>query len=392
MTDLRSALERARADFQSIADAAQAAAQRAGQALEANTDSGPDPKPKPKPDPKPVVSWGPGPNSRLPWLSGCRYQNVSQPAGFIKLGRPNRQVDIYQCFSGPEQANTWDDVAGGKTDNPQEWSGVLSLTRGQKGVKFLWDEFTELASILTIRPVPEVASNRKGANPGVWRQIRNGDHSGIYRRLGRKFAGLDERFGKRSRVIIEIGHEFTGDWYAHSIHGAAGDFPDAWARIVTAIRAGYREVAGKDCPYFFCVRPDRQANVDGRRIDQLLPPDETWDLAGLSQHDNHTSACTPDKPRRNWKRDGKFEGLETLAEIAQAKGKRLCFSEWSSHHPDADWNSGPHPDIFTRSMWDFFNAYKELMAAETYFLSSSTEFAGHTDWAGTKAYRELWGA
>ncbi len=53
MTDLRAALTKAHADFQSIADAAQAAAQRAGRALEGDADPGPDPKPKPDPDPNP---------------------------------------------------------------------------------------------------------------------------------------------------------------------------------------------------------------------------------------------------------------------------------------------------------------------------------------------------
>ena len=72
-----------------------------------------------------------------------------------------------------------------------------------------------------------------------------------------------------------------------------------------AIRAGYREVAGRDCPYLFCLRPAREPVANDVWTEAWLPDPDFWDIIGLSQHDNQWAPCTPDDfrslaPYRTW--------------------------------------------------------------------------------------------
>lgn len=381
--DLEAAEVKAQAAGQAIL-AARDRVQRVADALGASQ--------PPPPPPAKAGAWGKGPKSGLPWFSGARCQSQSQLDGWLKAGRPTKPVDVITCMSGGNMAETWAEVAGGATDSPDELKGLLSLTEGQRSARFIWQTFPDLPAVYTMRPIPLTDSNQGGKNPRVWERIAKGEMDWVWIRQGRKLGGLDARFNRIAPTILEIGHEMTGAWYPHSIHGAVPWYPTAFARIVASIRKGYRVQTGKDCPYLFWVRPSRGVKACGVWTDAILPPAEAYDGLGLSQHDNHTSACTPDSPRRNWTRDGINEGLENVAELAEARGKLMGFWEWSSHHPDASWNSGPHPDVFTRSMWDFLNANLSRLVGETYFLSSETTFAGHPDWPGTIEYRRTWGA
>jgi hypothetical protein len=276
----------------------------------------------------------------------------------------------------------------------------LTWTEGTKMPAQVWTNprLTAKPLVYIVPIVPDEASNADGRRPQTWLELATGARDDVFRRLGRRFAHHDARF-PRARMILEFGHEFTGGWYRHSIHGAVGGvpcwqlFPAAWARIVRAFRKGYKEIAGADCPYLFWLRPARsQVDAAVRTLD-LLPPLDTFDGVGISQHDNKgSSQCAPEQPRRNWETAGLHEGLLNLVEIAERAGKPIGFWEWSSHHPDSDFRSGPHPDLFTRSMWEFCRDHRHLLAGETYFLAGDTAFAGgHEDWPGAVAYRETFG-
>lgn len=344
--------------------------------------------------PKPATAgWGPGPVSGMPWFSGARHQSLAQVASFCKAGN-RKGCDIVQCFTGPEQAETWDEVAGGPTDDPQDRRGVLSFKEGQAGAEMIWKTLPDLVGVLTLRPIPESESNRDGKRPTVWTSIANGERSAIYRRIGRKIAGLDAEFPRKGRVILEIAHEITGSWYAHSILGAYPVFPKAWAQIVSAIKAGYREVAGRDFPHLIWIRPARSQVANDVWTEAWLPDPEFWDGIGLSQHDNQWSPCTAEDPRINWRRQRNAEGLDNIAEIAAKHGKLVGIFEWSSHNPgDTTFDSGPRPDLFTQSMFDWFSKpeVQAILAGESYFLAGKSTIAGYPDWPGTTAYKRLWG-
>lgn len=339
-------------------------------------------------------AWGRGPKSGLPWYSGARCSNDATVAKFVDTVRPGKPIDMIQCFTGPEQAKTWEDCAGGATDAPDEFDGLVSLKRGQQGAKFIWQTHPDLDAVLTTRPIPEAASNRNGQRPQSWKAYADGDLSWVSKRLGRKFAGLDAKYPRTGRTIIEIAHEFTGSWYAHSIDNAHQYFAEAWRQIVTAIRAGYREVAGRDCPYLFCLRPAREPVANDVWTEAWLPDPDFWDIIGLSQHDNQWAPCTPDEPRLNWRRYRKAEGLDNIAEIADRNDRLVGIYEWSSHNPGGEFDSGPNPDIFTRSMFDWFSRpdIRAMSAGECYFLSSGSTPVGWPNWKGTTELKATWGA
>lgn len=333
--------------------------------------------------------WGQGPKSGLPWHSGARCQNPAQVQAFIAAGRPGKPVDIIQCFNGRAQAETWDEVAGGNDDSLTDFIGTMSLSEGQRAAHWIWREFPALDAVLTYRPIPGQASNADGKNPKVWEQIAAGEFNRIYRRAGRKLAGLDTQFRRTGRLVIEIAREMTGEWDQHSIVGAHRHFPTAWARIVESMRAGYREATNRDMPHLIWFRPARSPAANGVWTEAIMPPVETWDGIGLSQHDNGWAPCTPQDKRRNWRREGNAEGLNEITELAEKHNKLLGIAEWSSHHDGAKNKSGPHADLFTESMFDWFTAVKDRLAFEAYFLSSETALT--PGWDATKAYRRLWG-
>lgn len=359
-------------------------------------DPDPGPDPDPTPDPGTPIGWGRGPVSGLPWWSGVRYPTAGNTKlqRWIAAGRPGLQCDLFQMFCGPAQCEDWNELAGGRGDGDGEFIGQVSSTDGQSPAKFFWGDLVKSTCVMTIRPVPATDSNKNGRNPLVWQRISKGEFNWAYRRLGRKMAFLDQRNGRTAKLILEVGHEMTGGWYWHSIEGGAHRFyRDAWAQIVTSMREGYHSVTNKNCPYLFWIRGSREHVGAGIMTEDWLPNPDYWDGIGLSQHDNQWDPCTPASPRQNWKRTAKAEGLSNIAEIAQKHRRLLGLWEWSSHAPEAgNFSSGPHPDIFTRSMYEWFMAVRPNLLGETYFLNSVTDFAGRPDWAGTKAYKATFGA
>lgn len=338
--------------------------------------------------------WGPGRLSGLPWPSGARCSNVAQINAFVAAGRPGKPLDVIQCFNGPEQAETWNEVAGGVDDDPTKLSGTLSLTEGQKGAHFIWREFPQLDGVLSLRPIPTTDSNRNGKNPRVWERIAGGEFNWVYRRQGRKFAGLDGLYPRTGRTVLEIAREMTGDWDQHAMTNAVQWFPKAWQQIVTSMRAGYREIAGKDMPHLIWLRPARSPvtnNGDKVWTQGWLPDAEFWHGMGMSQHDNSWAPCVPEDPFRNWNRLNNAEGLLNILEVAEDNDKWLGFWEWSSHHADEDFDSGPYPALFMESMWKWFNHPPVLarLAGETYFLAGATTLTA--GWEATKVYRKRWG-
>lgn len=359
----------------------------------------PDPEPLPPIKGDGVGPWGKGPKSGLPWYSGACINDLAGIINWEKVARPTRPCDILQLFAPRKSLQKWDDIAGGQGDDPSKLEGQLSFTntKSRRPALTIWKEVPTIPCVYTMWIIPAESGNQGGKNPQVWFDLANGKYNDVYRRLGRRFAYLDGKY-PREKLIIEIAHEFTGGWYEHSVYGVVNKVPawqkfgTAYDRIVENIRKGYFEVARKNCPYLFWVRPARSTIDKGIWLDSHLPSLESFDGIGLSQHDNLASSCTPENPRINWTRQKEsFEGLVNIAEMAKKWGKYIGFFEWSSHHPDAGWSSGKRPDLFTRSMWDFFNQYSDNLLGDTYFLSSETQMIGKADWAGTTEYQKTFG-
>jgi hypothetical protein len=361
--------------------------------------------------PVPNGPWGPGRSSGLRWWSGCAFTSLEKLQAFVAGPRCGRPVDILQLF-GPSEAglaHSWDAIAGGPGDSPEATEGLMTMRRGAKQGTVIWlDPVTsKLPICYTIRPIPidPAVSNEDGRRPESWLEIKDGLRDDVFLRLGRRLAYQDAKNGRTAPLILEIGHEMSGAWYGHSIHGRLPDgrfayeiFPDAWDRLTDKIREGYTRQAGRQCAISFCFRPARGVLPGGVRMDRYVPPAGSWDLIGLSQHDNEPMCCAA-APRANWaafERKGMvvMEGLLAVAELADRFRKGIGLFEWAGYPPDATAYPG-NPEggaAFIEAMWTFFAEHSRLVAAETFYDRGNTSFTTRPDWSASIAYRARWGA
>jgi hypothetical protein len=361
--------------------------------------------------------WGRGPVSGLPWWSGVSWRGLGAMADFVAGPRRGRGVDLIQMFAPVQQglADSWDMLAGGAGDDPATHDGVLTCTKGGKQASWIWGNpvtrATAIAYTIRVVPINEADSNENGRNPRVWEDLAAGKRDDVWRRLGRRFAWNDRQFGRTAPLLLEPAWEMSGGWYPHSIAGAVPPaalglqskaawelFPEAWARIVGGIRAGYREQSGQPgehCPYLFVFRPAR-ATLDGVRLDKFLPCPSTWDALGLTAHDNApvTSAAAP---RASWHphhdKHGKctMEGWTLLAEIARKYRRGIALLEWAGYPEDSITYRSGDGGLFVRSLWDFLQEHRELVAAECFFDREATSLTSRPTWAASRVYTELWG-
>lgn len=361
--------------------------------------------------PAPTGVWGPGPFSGLRWWSGVAWRGIAADAfnAFVSGPRGGRKVDLVQLFSpaNPPLAHDWAMIAGGPGEDPSKLDGTLTTTRGGKQAALIWTDpvIAGLPVIYSLRTVPTGASsNEGGRNPAVWDDIAKGGFDGVFTMLGRRFGYLDDRHRRTALMVLEPAWEMSGDWYPWSIAGVLSDnrwcyqvFPDAWARIVDGIRAGYLRETGRNCPYLFLFRPGRLVLGAGVRLDRYLPPSGTWDCLGITCHDNAPWCCA-EAPRACWTPAvGKagvvqMEGLELLAEQAERYKKPIVIAEWAGYPPESqNYKSSPQGEFFVQAMWDFFSEHTHLVAAECFFDRGETTFISRPDWSASKAYRRLWG-
>jgi hypothetical protein len=350
--------------------------------------------------------WGRGPVSGLPWWSGVSWRTPGTLAEFVAGPRAGRGVDLVQMFAPVQQglAHSWDMLAGGAGDDPGTHDGALTCTRGGKQGWHIWANpaLRALPIAYALRIVPEgPESNADAKNPKVWEDIASGKRDDVWLRLGNRFAWNDRMFGRTAPLILELGWEMSGDWYPWSLCGLIGEqpahelFPEAWARIVTGIRRGYRAQAGVHCHYQFVFRPGR-VTLDGVRLDRYLPPPGTWDALGVSAHDNApvTSAATP---RASWHphhdKDGKclMEGWTLLAEVARRYRRGVAILEWGGYPDDSVTYKSGDGGLFVRSFWEFLQEHAELVVAECFFDREATSFLARPAWTASRTYTELWG-
>jgi hypothetical protein len=347
-------------------------------------------------------AWGAGPRSGDRWWTG--FGHAPEDISAFENWR-GRACDILMYFAPAQNFNnSWDDIAGGPGDDPSELGGTLLLHRGSEAAWRIFSVHKERPAHFCIPLVPREASNRRGANPKVWWDIAAGEHDVHFRRLGRRMAYLEEAHGRSpsTPLMLDLGWEHSGRWYHWSIAGsyegkpAHTRFPVAFARIVDAIRRGYRSHADRDCPYKFVWRPSRQAVERGVRHAAFYPGDEVVDLIAISVHDNEPQV-RPDNwksRRRPWPDEDKpdSEGWDPMAELAQHRSKPLCFPEWSPQRVDEpNIAASPYPGEFVRMVRSYIEEHVELFAYDCYFHGKVSSMLDHPDWEGSIEYRRLWG-
>lgn len=347
-------------------------------------------------------AWGPGPRSGDRWWTG--FGDVTgNSLGMVPVFERarNRPVDIIAVWAPKTQIQSWDDLAGGPGDDETQIGGTL--TKGVNNRKVIWDNATTrvLPVHLSLALVPPSASNRRGLNPGVWWDYAAGEFDVYWRRLGKRMAHLDAITGRTAPLILDLGWEHTGPWYHWSIAGsrdgvpAYTKFPLAFARIVAALRAGYRSYAGKDCPYRFCWRPSRQVVAAGVHHHRFYPGDEVVDLLGISHHErdpyltptNWASRTSPWPTSRSFTR----EGWDPFFDFCASRGKKACFPEWAPLQRNGEYEASPYPEEFFRLTRRYIEQRLDLFAYDCFFNGDDSKITANPTWKGTIEYRRLWG-
>lgn len=367
----------------------------------------PEPTPPPIYEPRPGTgAWGKGPFSKQPFWRGVRFQSDAQMKAYERL--VGAKVDAVMVFL-PKGIDTWDDVAGGPGDGKAgPIRGQLDSTKHPANKINNIFSYPNKLAVFAYYPVPRAASNADGANPQVWADIAAGQMNGVYRRLGRRLGRLwaMPEHKRYARTIMTIGHEMTGGWYPWSIRGAHQHWPTAFARIVTAIRAGFKEAAAMDCPLFFECRFARQTAAPGVLWSATTPPNDVCDVLGASVHDGgpmltaknwdtRLYPCDADGkvlPKPKWGQ-ARYDGWENLLQTSIRAGQPLFFDEWGAYVENEGAGGmvpSPHPEQINKCLDAFWFRQDVLprVIGETFFYSSETTPVLNRDPAHTKAFTE----
>jgi hypothetical protein len=148
-------------------------------------------------------------------------------------------------------------------------------------------------------------------------------------------------------VVLRIGWEFNGDWYAWSAGGKEEAFKTYWRRIVNAMRS----VRGA------AFRFDWSPNFGPSRMpaDAAYPGDAYVDVIGMSPFDQDWYPGW-ENPVTRWRNFVTLPyGLQWQYDFARAHGKQLAFDEWGLTLRDDGHGGGDDP-YYVEKMFQWFNA------------------------------------
>lgn len=166
------------------------------------------------------------------------------------------------------------------------------------------------------------------------------------------------------------GQTITAGRYPNSTYISTA-FGAAMCRVARMMKQGYRSYTGwadglgRDCPYFFGLRPtERAGNNDGRRFRDVMDTLSAADAAELhfiGQSAHHTEqAYTPTDPYAGWDDVGTppnygKEGLNSLAYLCRKYNWFIRLDEYGQNfgaHTAAT-IAGAYPDYYIQGIHDF---------------------------------------
>jgi hypothetical protein len=163
-------------------------------------------------------------------------------------------------------------------------------------------------------------------------------------------------------VVIRIGWEFNGDWYAW----AAGKDPQSWItywrRIVTVMRS----VPGAKFKFDWCPGGGRTTFL----AENAYPGDAYVDYIGTDVY-NQSWNPNVDTPEERWDEQvNGVHGLQWHADFAAAHGKPMSFPEWGTGTRQDGYGAGDDPmfieqmaewiathNVVYHNYWDFDNSH-----------------------------------
>ena len=320
-----------------------------------------------------------------PWPSGV--SQIMTPDGLNAWQQwMGYEADVVVAMSNP--ATTWADFRTGHADTGAYFKAAL---------KYL----PKTTTIIHAYPMlPNEVSNKDCRNPGVWDQFAAGQFDSHYREMARNMRSLIQNSGRDpSTVIIRLGWEMNGYWYAWSICDKVPQFKQSWERAVRIIREempGMQFDFSAGRPYAGFTAGLNYGGGAGVNLAGLLPADDSYDFISRSTHDARpftTSDATFEESTLSPPPSSRTIGLLELRDTAAARGKKFALSEWGAQMVDcsSNWPKSPNPAMFLSKVYDFLLANANHLAWDTYFSPSCTQLYGRQTTDAAKTYKSLWG-
>ena len=249
--------------------------------------------------------------------------------------------------------------------------------------------------------LPNEVSNRGCKNPGVWDRFAAGEFDAHYREMARNMRSLIQNSGRdTSTVIIRLGWEMNGDWYAWSVCDKVPQFKQSWQRAVRIIREempGMQFDFSASRPYAGYTAGRNYGSSPGVNLAGFLPADDSYDFISRSTHDGQpftTSDATFEDSTLGPSPNSRTISLLELRDTAVARGKKFALSEWSAQMQDCSesWRQSPQADLFIAKVYDFLLANANHVAWDAYFSVSCTQLYGRQTTDAAKTYKSLWGS
>jgi hypothetical protein len=354
------------------------------------------------------------PISRLPWRSGLG--NASDQLTAFAAWR-NRGVGAVACWTAYERhCQDWAGLAGGPLDQPDRKEALLT-----KAGSYNLQRAAELCSVDTplvwcVPLLPVALSNARRVdgswgNPEVWARLIDpardrAEAMLAWRLFGHRLAGwLLVKNRDPGTLTLDLGWEHSGHWFPWSCGPDHRSFKTYWRLVVDAIREGMLQAdpaRGDRLRFSYRIAGSTIA-ADTWRLEDTYPGNCWVDTIGRSAHEKDLSWASPAMwrmeldgtgPAAKRTKGGKLDGLQDALDFAVAHGKKLALTEWTVQRLAGGKDFPPSPDAAgaMRAMFSFIALNAAHLDHECYLLTRETSPLGEGgSWAGSIAYRQLWG-
>ncbi len=232
--------------------------------------------------------------------------------------------------------------------------------------------------------------------------------AGAYNEYFRTLAKQLVAYGIADQVILRLGWEFNGNWYAWS----AGDDPASWVQFWRQIVDAMRSVDGAG-NLVFCWNPNNgSSSCDATAA---YPGDDYVDVIAIDSYDQCWLADTypypPDagaqqilaRQQRAWEQDicGNSRGLRFWADFARDHNKPFAIAEWGVFQRK-DGHGGLDNPYYIEQMHEFimdpqnnivFHCYFDVEAGDgQHQLSPGDDHHQTLFPQASRKFRELFGA
>jgi hypothetical protein len=311
-----------------------------------------------------------------------------------------RSCDVFSVWL-PQGVSTWEEIANPRLDGAS-YNYKQSVLTSNIDVNVLL--------VIAVPLVPSVDSNRNGANPQVWVDIKNGAHDADYAAMANVFKTDFTNRGDPTgaNASLRLGWEQNGSWYSWSVLGGGSistadsiqNWRASWNRITNIIKN---------------VLPDVKCELqiaggaNNRRTDlDAYVPTQNVDILSHSTHDgggNHTmfSSSLPFTDGLGHVCDT-FErlqvdphnlagrnmyGLQEIVDyVAANQPMKYGTSEWATQFSGdgAFFDTAPEPNAFIQGSYDFFNVNRTHLSHICWFGDSCCSLRSPTAHSSNSLY------